>query len=341
MDWNSLFTKLIRRDRPSYWGNWSLDMEVRPGAVGVLSRRTGEFRGLGTILPGIETTEETPNQDWKIESKRVRKREVELKASAETAAADVGLEVTWSFARENSIASQFALASEVYVQGITAVVRDQWTLLEGLAKDANMATGDGGIEQGFGVISSVLYAKSGLNIASRSADSSFSISGSVEGVKAMIGQGGGAASFSSIDQSADMVHHQWPAEPGQAPSGLVPVAFTFTSFEGRHIIPHWTRDIRALVLELDKSGSYVVDVRLAYQDADGAARAEERTLIGATNKTISLPLEATNLVLTLDFRMTDQDHELRWGSPLGQWEAGRCTVEVKGWAPGPTSYSVS
>lgn len=44
--WNRTFSELIRRSRPAYWGNWALNSQIRPGAVGFVDPESGDFKSV-------------------------------------------------------------------------------------------------------------------------------------------------------------------------------------------------------------------------------------------------------------------------------------------------------
>jgi hypothetical protein len=318
-----------------------LDPEVRPGAVGIVDPSTGNFRGLSASVPDLDIERYTGAQDWKMASKHVHRSEGAAQAGANIGAVGGSVAVSWEFSEEQTIASQFAVDHEQYVNSATGAIRGHWDFLLGLARDVNFAqTGDVGIGQGFGVVTGVIYARSGLNIGSRSEGSKFSISGSVEGIKSMLGEVKGSASFQNQTQSSDVDSQLWPATPGTQAVDPVPIGFTFMSFEDRLLIPNWTMPIKNLQLQLVNRGSYIVKATVTYRDASGKAQTKKERISGGYKKMFALPLEATDVELDLDFVATSQDHKLRWRSPLGEWTDGDQTVVLRGFWPGKTDFSL-
>jgi hypothetical protein len=341
MQWNRILTEIIRHSRPGYWGNWSLDPEVAPGAVGVLDPDTGDFRGIGFDLTGRRVGVRPISQDWKMSSRGVRRKEAAAKASATGAGRPGGeIEVSWMFASEESVATQFAVQHETYLKNEATTIRRQWATLVDGAADVNFAVrGRSGISQGFGVVTSVIYASSGLNLGARTETAAFSITGSVAGVKSMLGEAEGAASFSSISHSADVDAHVWPRAATEASSEPVAVGYTFLSFQGGRLLPAWTGPIQQLRIELRNRGSYIVKATASYKIGEREQRKRVRISAGY-KKVITLPLTAYDLTLDLDFVATSQDHRLRWTSPLGEWLDGEIQVDLTGFWPGRTGITL-
>lgn len=337
-DLNALYTELIRQSRPSYWGNWSLDKEVQPGAIGMVLPDSGEFRGTGKTIAGVDTIGVKSNNKWCMKSENIKKHELNLSGDANAANNKAELEVRWHFDNENSICSEFSVACESYLENYLSAIMDQWEDLYEEAEKANMAGDNMDISQGFGVITHVIYAKSGLNIASRSKNSEFSITGSLQGIKSLLGEASGEAGFTTVSRSENVESHIWPDDGVCKNPQLVPIAFAFASFEGKRIIPNWTDTIRDLCICMKNKGTYIVDAICTYEDDSNKEHRKDIRISGGMNKNISLPLDAKNIRLELDYQATGQDRIINWRSPLGEWEKGKRTIIIKGIWPGSTSY---
>lgn len=60
--WNAQFTQLIRKTHPTWWGNWSLGHEIRPGGIGVVDPLTGSFTPVADAIPGLTRTRSRPRR---------------------------------------------------------------------------------------------------------------------------------------------------------------------------------------------------------------------------------------------------------------------------------------
>ena len=72
--WNRLFTNMIRTDKTTYWGNWSLDSSIKPGAIGTLLSDSGTFKAIGD-LKDAATEQENTSIKWQLSSANVSKSE--------------------------------------------------------------------------------------------------------------------------------------------------------------------------------------------------------------------------------------------------------------------------
>ncbi|MEZ0471608.1 hypothetical protein [Luteimonas salinilitoris] len=346
--WNAQFTQMIRKTNQAYWGNWSLSSEIAPGAVGIVDPATGLFKLIASAIPGVSEDNFLRNKvssDWNAMTSDVSRTETEVDLKGEVTDPDTGvtakagLKVEWKFGREGSMISKCALDSESVLNNPDAVLGGNLDWLAERAAQSGMGS-DGRIAQGFGVVTGVLYARSGLNVGSMAADNTFSLTGTASGVQKLLGEASGKGSFTSTSASKSVDKHLWPSEAGVLPSGSVPLAFTFASFDGRLLLPRWINHISAyqLVIRNTNGGTYIVDARLQYDTPRGRKSTEVR-VSGALTATIAdIPLDASNLELALVFRgvRTDETHHLRWSSPRGQWVNGVRHVDLYGVWPGQT-----
>jgi hypothetical protein len=159
-------------------------------------------------------------------------------------------------------------------------------------------------------------------------------------VHKLLGEASGKGSFTSTSETKSVDKHLWPSEAGTLPTNSVPLAFTFASFDGRLLLPRWVTHISAyqLVIRNTHGGTYKVDAKLTY-DTPRGPKTEEKTVTGGLTATIAdIPLDASNLKLTLTFCgvRTDETHTLQWTSPRGQWVNGVRHVDLYGVWPGET-----
>ncbi|HEY3597802.1 MAG TPA: hypothetical protein VGL08_09870 [Paraburkholderia sp.] len=346
MYWNRSFTDLLRSGRPAYWGNWTLDPKVKPGAVGLVDPDSGEFTLVKDATPGVNpVVKSIPNQ-WKLSSTNVQRREskVDLDGSGtdpETGTKiTAGVEVAWEFGSVGSMASEFGIAHESYLSDMTLLSKpDTLKWLADQATAVGMNNG-GNISQGFGVITGTIFANSGLNVGSQDNSSSFSITGSAGAVQDMLGGANAKGSFVSTNQTKSVDQHLWPFKAEQLAPAAVPIAYTFASFDGKLLIPNWITRLGALEIFFNnKPGcTYITNIDLGYDSPQGH-KSEAFTLTGGISKTIgNIPLGATNIKVDVTFKgMVNSDHySFSWPSPLGQWLTGRREIEMTGVWPGQT-----
>lgn len=344
VNWNRYFTSLVRNSRPAYWGNWGLNMQIKPGAVGIVDTMSGDFR-LVTSLPGVQINDVPSTSTWELSSEHVFRKE--LKVNLDTSFVDpesrtkseAGLEVKWGLERAGAIASEFSLAHESNVEDFGTVIHQNMEWLEKKAESVEMGS-DGNIAQGFGVVTGVLWANSGLNVGSQENNNTFSICGSVSGINKMLGRTKGRGSYASTNQDKSMDRHLWPEKSGTLAPNPVPIAYTFASFDGRLIMPNWIMQLGSFEIVLNnKLGcTYITNATLTYDTPDGEQK-EDMRISGGLTKTIgNIPLNATNLKLAIKFiGILDSDrYNFHWDKPLGQWLTGQRHIDMSGVWPGKT-----
>lgn len=346
MRWNRAFTDLIRNGRPAYWGNWTLAPHLAPGAVGIITPDTGDFTLVKEATPGVAISSRTIANQWKLSSSNVRRTESQVNLDGSATDPDTGtkikagVEVKWEFSSAGAIASEFSIESEKYINDLTSLTKPE--TLKWLAEQAqSVSMGSGGnISQGFGVITNVIYAHSGVNAGSEDNSSSFSLTGSASAVHDMLGGANGRGSYLSVNQQKSVDQHLWPFKPGEIAPDPVPVAYTVASFDGQLLIPNWITRLGAFEIFFNnKPGcTYVTHIKLAYKTPQGD-RNDEFTLTGGISKTVSnIPLNATNIHVEVRFQgvANSDDYTFNWPTPLGQWLTGRREIEMSGVWPGAT-----
>jgi hypothetical protein len=345
--YNAGYTQLIRKGRRAHWGNWALSAQIQPGAVGVVDPATGEFTLVEEKLPGarIETRQQPTR--WELMSEHVSRQQADV--SLDGSATDpetgtkikAGLEVKWGLEKSGSMISEFSIGSEAMLVGYGDAMNGQYDWLKKAAASQGMSRNGGGISQGFGVVTSVLWANSGVNVAAQSDNTTFSITGSVSGVNELVGQAEGKGSYSSAVSNKSVDKHMWPDKEAKLAEKLVPIAYTFASFDDRLIMPFWTAELGSfqLVLNNQHGGTYIVNANLSYDTPQGK-RSSSASVSGGLISTIgAIPLDATNLSLDLAFKgvFSDEHKSFRWPTPLGTWYDGTRHIDLSGVWPGQTN----
>lgn len=345
-NWNAAFTQQIRTSRRALWGNWALNSVIKPGAAGTVDPATGEFTYLG-MIPNPQVVNQATSQQWSLQSEHVsmQKNSVDLDGSATDpdtgTKITVGTQLSWAMQSAGSMISNFSLAQEDVVANPGGLAQAQWAWLLAQAQSAGRTSGEG-ITQGFGIVTDVLWARSGLNVGSLSDDTSFSVTGSASGVNALVGaQAGVKGSYVSTDQTKSVDKHLWPDSANVAASDPIPIAFGFTSFEGQLVMPNWTSQISSfqLVLNNQHGGTYIVHADLSY-DTPSGHKTQSVSVSGGLIATIgAIPLNATNLQLDLSFKgvFSSEHKSFKWDTPLGTWYDGLRHIDLYGRWPGKTN----
>ncbi|WP_417909560.1 hypothetical protein [Candidatus Electronema sp. PJ] len=349
-NWNKIFTNLIRTQRNTYWGNWTLMPTVGIGAIGILDENTVNFTYLGT-LERYNPIHTQNNVAWKMTSEKVSQNQANVALDGafidpETGeAVNAGIEASWAFGNEESIASNFSVTKQSTLDDAAKTIKDQWQQIAALAQANGMGDGTN-ISQGFCVVTTVTYASCGMNVGSMSKNSKFSITGTAEGIAGMLG-GGGEGSWFYTENSSGFNSILWPAEAGKLAETDVPIAFMVASFDQTNLIPVWTTRLNFLQLRVSNKngGTYIVDCDLTYNIPDVTQQqSKSQDVSGGRAYTFELPLNATNLKLSLRFKRAIESKEktfhLSWNNPLMEWMpsgSGRHTVELYGvWPADPS-----
>jgi hypothetical protein len=340
--WNVAFTDSIRQTTQTAWGNWTLNPSIVPGAVGIVDPGTGSFTPVATI-PGATVVNLIGPEAWAIESSSVRKSESEVefkggyKDPSSGLEVNVGLNVAWTFAREGSIVSNATLTGMSMVDDFGTLMQSQFDWLLQRARSVNHATKDGGIVQGFGMITHARLCAGAVNIGSLNDNSSFSLVGSVDGIDSMTGGGEVSAdvrgSYKETNQSKAFESHMWPANVNTAAPHDLAIVYQFATFHGKLIMPTWIRALTGLRVILDNAhgGSYIADCRVEYSVPGMPDRTtKDNTVPGGQVHTIDgIPLEATDLTIKIHFRAGD-DFYFSVPLPLASWLTGQCTIDLSG-----------
>lgn len=341
--WNTLFTTLIRERDPRLWGNWGLS-GLRIGALGVLTT-DGAFRPIGK-LKGVKTAKSLGSEDWRMSTKHVRRSQTTGNVSGGASGipagttggsveASIDLQIKWEFGEAQEMVSEFNVSAREYIDNLAEVVQNNQKQIDDLADSVGMRTA-GSIDQGFGFISGIVWAKSGANIASLTTGSSFSISGKADAVASMLGGPGGngtaQAGYSHVNEEGNLDKHLWPATGETAEPSLVPIGFYFSSFEGSTHIPGWIGYIQNIVIEIHNRGSWISSAVVEYCHSAGVVKEEYKNILGAQSRQIIMPIDATDVVLTVKF-IGAKPLTRNIPNPLAQSPNGRFHFHIEGLCP--------
>lgn len=336
--WNNIYTRLLRSNEFSAWGNWSLNPKIEVGLTGVINPHTGTFNVTGDVLPlGEEDIESLTRADlWKVQSDYVQQTSSSVDVTLADGETKAGTKLSWTFGEEESVMSKFVRSKDVSMQSPFTLLNDRMGWLEEQAAALDMQTSKG-IAQSFCVVTKVYYASSGLNVGAESEDTTFSMSGTIEGMMGMFTPSASAsASYTSETYTKTVDKHLYPVGPNRTPSYEVPIGFEVASFDGNLVIPQWTHKLESFNLAVDNhyGGTYIADSKLTYE-VDGEEKSETRSTWGADTSHYLIPLNATNLQLTIGFEASGGvEYHFDWNSPLVQWPSGNRRIKITGVWPG-------
>jgi hypothetical protein len=344
--WNRALTDELRGSHPRYWGNWTLDGRIAPGAVGVVDPGTGSFEFLAALPSANVVDVDLGASAWKIQSSSVQEHSAKVPLDGTLtdpitgSKITVGLETTWSFSESGSISSTFTLARQSGLVDHAHQIKTNRDWLLERAEEIGMAT-NGRITQGFVVVTEVLLASCGVNVGAHDAKSTFSIVGSAGAVNAMVAQAGANANptYLHTTSTGQVESHTWPSTPGGVATSPVPIAFEFASFAGDTVLAGWTTNVSAIQIHLDNSHcTYFVKATANYSFGGRRINATTAITAGLVTNLPPIPVEATDLRLDLSFLgiRTDGLHTFSWPTPLAEFPAGQIVIDLRGIWPGDT-----
>lgn len=345
VNWNQAFTNLIRQAHANAWGNWQLDASIAVGAVGYVDPDTGSFVQVTSIDQARFKKVRLNNaQDWVLESSGTQRSESTVDFEGGYLDPSSGVEVTvgtqikWGFSDEMGLASNASVVAVENMDNFGVVLQNLQPWLAGIAK--SVGYGDGtDIVQGFGVITSAIIAGGVVNVASEQSNNTFSITGSVDGVAAMTGDGSVTArlggSYKDTNSSKSVDSHIYPSQANTRADGEVAIAFNFASFDGQMILPSWVQKLDPLSICCDNAhgGTYIADVTVTYNyEVDGKRLQGRQTtsVPGGQQSTIGgIPLNATNLQVAIHFE-AGSDFTFTWQMPCTSWLSDTQTIDMSG-----------
>ncbi len=338
------FNQLIRESHPNWWGNFNLDPLVKPGAIGVIDVGSGVFQPSGQYLGDFETIISPLNEVMKVSTEHVREPKLVLGGRGRLAQlGDAQVQLKWEFSQQGAMASRWMLAEKQSIKDPGSVIKKHMDLLRAVASYGSMYDPVDGISQGFGVITSVILARGGMNLAALSDGANWSVSGQASYLKNMLTSAGGEAEalYSSADYEGNMACFVWPGEGEPSGTDLVPVAYTFASLDGERVMLHWIRPIGSFRMIFNNHGDHYVGISVSYSTPAGSKKVDVGLLPYLRQEVDSIPLDATNLTMTLSYlriMKTIQTH--RWKTPLGSWPTGDRHIDIKGSWPMYPSFSI-
>ncbi|USE38087.1 hypothetical protein [Endozoicomonas sp. SCSIO W0465] len=330
---NKQFNALIRQTHPHWWGNWNLSPSITIGAIGIIDTNTGTFRSAGVELDNITMSCTQLSESMDLSNGNVRQSGGDLLGVVDAAGSSGSGEISWQFSRAGAMIAKWQLTEHRFMNYPVETLKESLDTLKLVAENQNMLSPDG-IAQRFGVITSVIYAKSGLSIGSRSKHSDFQISGDVNVLNSLFSRQRVRQGYYSVKSSGQIASAIWPSEPGTSVDP-VPIAFTFASLDGERVIPNWTQPINNFKLNLSNHGSYIVNVELDYRTPQGKVSRDDTLTALSSIHFDDIPLDATDLNLKLDFVeiFSNTERHFRWRSPLGSWATGWRHIGISGFWP--------
>lgn len=338
--WNQVFTELLHENgRGNLWGNWGLEAGLQPGVVGCL-KPDGNFVACG-VLPEIRLDRYPSSQAWSLKSLSTTRRDgnFDVAADGSLLPATGTFQIKWDFAKAQTMASEFAVVEERHLRDAVTTVSANEAMLTKLAASVGMAP-NGKPAQGFGVVTQVIMAKSGLNVGAEVANSSFSLGFHVSAdiaAKQFLGTATGNAKYDSSWEKGHISKLCFPSVGVSADdANLIPIAFSFLSFHNGIIIPCWINHFGTLQLEVSLCQTYIVDVTVSY-DVPGVMTPITETfrLLSGQSHSVYPPCEATNIVMqtTAVIPKGQKGPEGRWQAPLLEWVGGVHHIKLGGFSP--------
>jgi len=348
--YNMLMTYMLRsQGNPAAFANWQLVGNLEPGMVGTLDPLTGAFRlykdAENILNPRV--LEFVAPVNWQYQSSGVTRTHEHFnfkggyKDPSKGVEVKVGLRQKWNFSQSNTIVCCGTRYSIQLIDDPIGFGQKHFDKLHRWAKKEGHGT-ETGILQGFGVITSTYQALGIMNLASREANQEFEIEGSVDGVGSMSGDGDANASvegsYKETTIGSNVESFLYPSQPNEAAVGTIPYGFEFMSFDGAIPIPGWVQQVPGINVTFSNWGSYTVDCVATYDTTDAKKQRQQFGLIGWGEQTMRLPVDASNLNVTVQFK-----HIASWGNPLPLpviptplkiWSRGQATVDITGDWPG-------
>ncbi|MFZ1677666.1 MAG: hypothetical protein WAT91_10360 [Saprospiraceae bacterium] len=340
--WNKVFTDMIRQTTQTAWGNWTLNPSVVPGDVGILNPETGSYTHVAT-MPDFKKIVLNAPEAWVIESSSVHQTESEVdfkggyKDPSSGTEVNVGLDVAWTFSQEGSIVSNATLTGRSLVDDFGLLMKKNFDWLLERAESVGYATKDGGIRQGFGMITHVQVCYGGVNIGSLNENSTFSLIGSIDGVNAMTGGGEVNASvkgsYKEVNKSKAFESHMWPSGPNKISELEIGLTFQFATFQGKQIMPTWIQPVNSFRVIFDNAhgGTYIGKCSIEYSVPGSSTRPKLETSVpgGQVHTLDNIPLDAFDLKIKIHFVAGD-DYNFPFDSPISSWLTGQCTIDMSG-----------
>ena len=343
-DLSNNFNALVRETRPSWWGSWNLDPVIKPGAIGLIDTNTGTFRPAGQEITNILIESDSISQEMKLSTSDVKGPQLaSFSMNMQSPEVDMSTSLKWQFSKRGAMLAQWSLVEERGLKDPFRVIHENMDLLRSTAENMNMYdAATGGISQGFGVVTSVILAKSGMNVASLSDSAQWSISGKAKSLESMFGRGDAQASYSSIEEDKNVMSVVWPNEANNSTQDLVPVAYTFASLDGDLVIPYWIGEINSFHITFQNSGSYYVKATLKYMSPKGSSELHQDIIGFSTRSIVNIPLDATALELKLEFigAIPSATYSYSWDTPLGSWVTGKRHIDIDGLWPDQPTFNI-
>ncbi len=340
---NKQFNTLIRSSHPAWWGNWNLSPTIEVGAVGIIDTNTGSFKPAGLVLEldKLLITKTPLSESLQLSKGNVKKSEFSAAVNASTPVASAEGNISWKFNSQGAIFAHWQLVEHHYLMAPVDAIDKNMDVLRHTANNNNMLSPHGGIAQSFGVITGVIFAKSGLSIGAISKNAEFQITADEHILQSYLSADKVHQGYYQTKIDGQISSFIWPADPATKVDPA-PVAFTFASIDDRRVLPNWIRPVTSFSINVNNHGSYFIDMELKYIEG-GNNRVFTDSVTGFSSINFhNIPLEATDIELTIDF--FELFHEgkktLHWTAPLGTWVNGWRHIDLYGFWPGKTAIKI-
>ena len=336
----------MRQSRSTVFANWSNDPGVDIGAIGYVDPITGEFTRVGKIAEGSGYfIDSERSETWEVAASDTHRSSGEVNLDAAYTDPETGIKVTgavkseWKFSNSDSVAAKYVVAKESKTKNVGVMARENWQTIATAAYNNNYLGDNDNIYQGFGVITDVIWAKRGVAIGGVKEGSSFSMTATAGFFSPKNDSVKITPKFFSKSTSDSVVSHVFPLDEGSASAEtMVPVAYVFTSFEGKKPIPGWTKPINQLELHIySKPGStYITKWDVSYDTDNEKGKTNSGSFPAPQNGTVYLPKDASNVELHVKLPgiFSHNYCTFNWHDPINQWADGRKELSTYGVWPG-------
>lgn len=341
--WNQELTTLMRNSKENTFANWSYDPAIQVGAIGYLNYITGEFTLISTDMVDdpVYFFNNTKDEKWEFSSKNTSKNSGEIKIDGgyldpnTGVKVEVGMEHSWVFSKVKSLAATYIISKEAYTNNPYGLVTDKWDIIKNAAERTpyiDHETGD--ISQGFGYISGVKWASRGVAIASNEGQGQYSMITSVNFFSPKKDQIGLTPKVISEKGSNSVTAITFPSTKDVS-GDLVPVAFTFTSIDGKRPINNWTQPINQLELIINsKPGStYITKWKVVYKTVENKkVQHQSGSFPAPQSAAVYLPKDAVDVQLSIELPgiLSSNKCQVVWKDPINQWNKGKKDVQTYG-----------
>lgn len=248
--------------------------------------------------------------------------------------------VEFSFREANSVVSAFSVSGEKSLKNYGELIRDNKRHIATVAQRMQQLGPNGNILQGVVVVTSVIYANSGVNLIAKTKGSKFRLTAKSPGVvECFLGFDPGEGSYESSDSEGTILRNIWPSTGGGA-GQPIPIAYEVASFVDGELIPMWNRTLTPFTVKVDTEGVMSTDFLLSYEMPIGTnhkgGKLKDQGFKGLQNFN-PIPVGAKNVNLRIvSYKAGGRQENARfWSNPQVDWTTNTKQVIVKA----PTAFS--